>query len=1258
MTTKTNCVNLNSLNTRGLGDKIKRRSIFQWIKQNHKGITFLQETHSTKVSEEYWKREWKGHMFFSHGTSGSRGVAIIFPQNIDLIVHNIITDEHGRFLLLEVTIDDSKFVLVNIYAPTKDKHDEQERFIGFIKETLNNYIDGNIIIGGDFNTCLDPAIDKDGGLHEKVSEYSKQIIELNDEFNLIDIWRISNPDTRRYTWRGLTRQGRVFSRLDFWLISAHMIYDLIKTDISPSIKTDHSIITLTFELNNTCQKGKGFWKFNAELLKDQEYITKINTLIEICKIENAHLENKALLWDFIKCKIRGETISYSSYKSKVRRAHETKLNEKLLTLEKEFDKNLTTAGDVKHEYDLIKQEIEEINEIKSRGFMLRSKAKWVEDGEKCTKFFMQLENRNYKSKYIKSLNWKNNILRDPNDILSAQQDFYVNLYTEQVRTNSCDNNCSLFNTKHNKLSQIELELCDKNIVLAECSKSLSELPNNKSPGSDGFTTEFYKFFWKSLGTLVLDSFNYSFINGELSLEQRRAILTLLPKPNKDSRELKNWRPISLLNTDYKILTKLLANRLQNVITNIVSEDQTGYIKSRYIGENVRSIIDILEYTAYRQNPGLMIFLDFEKAFDTISWQFLFKTLKYFNFGDEFIKWIRLLYNKPLACVTNNGYATEFFQISRGIRQGCPISALLFILVVEIMSINLKNNKSIHGISLNNKEILITQLADDTTLFLKNIESFKTVNTVLEHFYQCAGLRLNKDKTEVLPLGLHNYPNLDSFGLKEVTENVKSLGIILSKNTKNIVSNNFSEKIMKLKNLLNMWKSRQLSIKGKITLLRSQALPLILYPASVLYTPPEVIKEIDQIFFDFIWPNKKHHVKKKVLIQSIEDGGLKMPDIETTIKAIKLTWIKRLITKNNNYTKIANANSHIDNFNTFFDGNMKVEHMLIRPSPFYEQLIEYWHEIRDLEQPNCNQLLNEPLWLNHNILIGNKPAQQKEWEDKGINILNDILNENGSFKTCNHLQLEYNLNIDIMKYNSLITAIPKGWLKLIRETENRVFELIEKKSIKIGKKIKKLEKLKCKEFYWQLISKNYTRPTALGKWEENYYYANFKWNDIFILPYQTARETSLQSLQFKIINRFLPCRSNINKWYSEEDKNCVLCSTEETIEHLLFWCDEVKLFWSCFQRWWENIHNCNINLGCLDILFGIINDNKDTMIHVLNYCILFAKNFIVKCKSQHDACDFNQYCQKLKYRIDVERQIAVCNDQFPKFIREWSFIYQN
>ena len=132
-------------------------------------------------------------------------------------------------------------------------------------------------------------------------------------------------------------------------------------------------------------------------------------------------------------------------------------------------------------------------------------------------------------------------------------------------------------------------------------------------------------------------------------------------------------------------------------------------KNRYIGENVRTILDVIEYTSLKDNPGIMLFLDFEKAFDTVSWKFLFKTMQHFNFGEIFVKWIKLIYTNPLACVINNGNASEFFKIGRGIRQGCPISALLFILVVEVMSIRLKNDKSIHGIPINKSEVLISNL---------------------------------------------------------------------------------------------------------------------------------------------------------------------------------------------------------------------------------------------------------------------------------------------------------------------------------------------------------------------------------------------------------------------------------------------------------------------------------------------------------------------------------------------------------------------
>ena len=311
--------------------------------------------------------------------------------------------------------------------------------------------------------------------------------------------------------------------------------------------------------------------------------------------------------------------------------------------------------------------------------------------------------------------------------------------------------------------------------------------------------------------------------------------------------------------------------------------------------------------------------------------------------------------------------------------------------------------------------------------------------------------------------------------------------------------------------------------------------IILYPASVLYTPPEVSQEVDHIFFDFLWPNKKHHVKKKVLIQSIADGGLKMPCFYTILKANKLTWIKRLISKDNNFTSIAHANARIDNFSLFFKYKMSPAHMKIKPTAFYTQIIEYWNELRHVGKLTCNEILNEPLWLNKDIIIGKYPVHYTDWENHGISILNDIINNDGTFKSSHDLFLQYNLKVDIMKHNSIKSSISRQWIKTIQEANNTIFKAIERGSIKIGNRYKKIEHIKCKEFYWQIISYNYDRPTAIGKWEEQYYYANFKWDDIFMLTYTTSIETSLQSLQYRIINRFIACNSNLSKRNKEQDK---------------------------------------------------------------------------------------------------------------------------
>ena len=228
------------------------------------------------------------------------------------------------------------------------------------------------------------------------------------------------------------------------------------------------------------------------------------------------------------------------------------------------------------------------------------------------------------------------------------------------------------------------------------------LKTNKSPGSDGITTDFYKIFWKDIKTFFLKSINYSYENGNLTALQRQGIVNLIPKKDKELFNLDNWRPLSLLNTDYKIATKAIANRIKPVLSSIISDSQTGFLKNRYIGENIRTIYDIIDHLNETNTPGLLFFADFEKAFDSLDHSFMLKTLKYFNFGDSLINWVKLFYTDITGCVSNNGFLSESFCIERGVRQGCPLSPYLFIIAIELLSLSVVNNNDITGIIIDEK----------------------------------------------------------------------------------------------------------------------------------------------------------------------------------------------------------------------------------------------------------------------------------------------------------------------------------------------------------------------------------------------------------------------------------------------------------------------------------------------------------------------------------------------------------------------------
>ena len=248
-------------------------------------------------------------------------------------------------------------------------------------------------------------------------------------------------------------------------------------------------------------------------------------------------------------------------------------------------------------------------------------------------------------------------------------------------------------------------------------------------------------FWKDISFYLLNALNHAYMKGCLSITQRRGIITLLSKKHKPVNIFKNWHPITLLNYDYKIASKCIANN-----------DQTDFLKGRFIGENIRLTDSIIHQANTKQIPGLLLFIDFEKAFDSIKWTSIEKTLNYYNFGSSLVAWFRIFYSDISSCVQDNGWASDFFALSRGVRQGCPSSPYLFLLCVEIVGSAVRNDNEIRGFKVLDTESKISQYADDTTLILDGSESsFSRSLLLLDTFALISGLRSTTKRLKLFGL---------------------------------------------------------------------------------------------------------------------------------------------------------------------------------------------------------------------------------------------------------------------------------------------------------------------------------------------------------------------------------------------------------------------------------------------------------------------------------------------------------------------------
>lgn len=251
---------------------------------------------------------------------------------------------------------------------------------------------------------------------------------------------------------------------------------------------------------------------------------------------------------------------------------------------------------------------------------------------------------------------------------------------------------------------------------------------------------------------MVNVFNECFSSGKLALSQRTAVITLIFKRD-DRLNLKIWRPISLLCTDYKILSTVLTLRLRSVIASVVSNVQTCGIPGRFSRENVRLFQEVVDYANANNIGGALLSLDQEKAFDHVDWDFMLKVLKRKNFGPNFCSWVKLLYSSILSRILANGHLSEPFQVSRGVRQGCPLSPLLYFLMSETIGRAIIKHRLIDGFQLpTNVSVKLGQYADDTTVFISLDQYLHALFDLFSHYERASGAKLNVGKSHGLHFG--------------------------------------------------------------------------------------------------------------------------------------------------------------------------------------------------------------------------------------------------------------------------------------------------------------------------------------------------------------------------------------------------------------------------------------------------------------------------------------------------------------------------
>ena len=1258
-----------SMNARGLRNNVKRRDVFKWLREHKYDICCLQDFHCTNELENVYRSEWGGNCLFSNYSSASRGVAILFNGNFEYHLHDNIKDPQGNYILLDISINKQRFTFGSIYGPNKDC----PNFFVKLFEEIECFQNASIVLCGDWNIVME--YDKDtrnykGQNNRRARDILRQKIE---SMELFDVWRIQHQHKKTFTWYKSVKSAQM-ARLDYFLVSNDIMSLSTKSDIIPGYGTDHSAITLDLNVGFK-ERGKGFWKFNASVLHNREYVDLVKETIsktieqylkpgqDITDKEVQLTISDQLFFEMLKLEIRGQSIKFCSELKRKMVKQENELEKEIIGLKRKVDTSNSIL--VREQLERKQKELEDIRLPKVKGTMLRAKSRYYEEGEKPTKYFCNLERRNYISKAINRLIVNDIEITNPAEILNQQNLYYKNLYSSKLMEKDEVNVHAGFFLKEdnvNALTNHQKQMCEGKVTLEELKSVLKGMSNGKSPGSDGFTVEFYKFFMPDLGHFLVRSLNCAFRLGELSLTQKQGVITCLPKGDKPREYLKNWRPISLLNVDYKLLAGVLASRMKQVLSSVISETQKGFLKNRFIAENTRLVYDVMYDLMKSKGNGVLLLIDFEKAFDSLEWSYILKVLKAYNFGNDFIKWFQTLYKDAKSTVINNGYFSEFFNISRGCRQGDPLSPYIFILCVESLAMEIKQERNIKGLKLGKYVHKIGQYADDTYLLQDgSVESILRTFEILDMFQSCSGLKANVDKTQAVWLGPKNQQWLylqNRVRLKWV-DKFTLLGIHFDVNVNNMVHTNFVSKMAEIERVLNMYKPRNLSLIGKITVVKTLAIPKLIHALQTLPSPPEEINnKIKNIIRKFLWNNKRAKISLEQLYKAIDDGGLALTDLKLLCLSLKVGWVKRLIMTEGGWQNLFRAKIctekelvwQLDNYSLkCFAKNVC--------NPFWKEVFECWRKYSAELGNSSRGCMNFPLWNSWFMKNKNLCARKSEMIQKGVIYINDLIKEEGKFMEIEEFKEMYNVKVNFLDYNALIHSIPYGWKRSIIENCSRRLTKVTCGHLDYVIKAEKC----CRDVYQKMLTDHSSVIEKLqAKW------ANVTGDEMseeelrqgIKVLFECTVEVKLRSFQYHIINKTLVTNKHLFLWKIKDSDKCYFCgSCVESIEHLLLTCNKVSKFWQDVCSEIQRQTSLKLDITFKTVIIG---KTYPTQNRLINHVLLIVKRYIYVCRCLCKSLSIEGVVKFIKRCFLIERQIIHNSSDAVKvknFEEKWKSFYE-